>query len=428
MNFTEFLGVQNNSFVLNEKPVLLKSIGLGSWLNLEHMMAGIPGTHSQIMEAFTYVFGSEKSRLFWESFYTVGVTESDIAFVKSQGLNSVRIAVNHRLFFDHEKFEQTTAIRHIDRVLDYCAKHEIWAVIDLHSAPGGQNPDWHSDNNSGDYGFWKNSGYQEQMVGLWKQIAAYYKDSKVVAGYDLINEPCYFEKELDEALLRYSRESTKAIRSVDKNHIIFYEGNTYSRDFTMFAQNMDENCAYTFHFYPFLQIAELVDDESLSAVLEKQLNNDISLIHIQTVLKKPIWCGETGHPHHLHRTKFALSAFLKLLEAQNISWALWPYKDKGAMGFVHLGEQSGWNLKMNELSENWNFFDFFKQDSAVAIKQESDKMKYYRDMAEFATRGLEVFTANLKNTDFDALFNLIFEFRLENMVLNSFSMLNIEGN
>jgi hypothetical protein len=26
-------------------------------------------------------------------------------------------------------------------------------------------------------------------------------------------------------------------------------------------------------------------------------------------------------------------------------------------------------------TENWNFFDFFKQDSAIAIQQETDKMK-----------------------------------------------------
>jgi endoglucanase len=420
MDFSNFLSIQNESFALNGKPVFLKSIGLGSWLNLEHMMVGIPGTESQIKQAFTDVYGSEKCTRFWEQFYNIGVTDADIAHIKSKGLNSVRIAVNHHLFFDHPSLDQTTAIRHIDRVLGYCENHGLWAIIDLHTSPGGQNPDWHSDNATGDYGFWKNAQYQDEIICLWGKIAAYYQHSKVVAGYDLINEPCYFEKEFDKTLINFSLRATQAIRSVDKNHIIFYEGNTYSRDFTMFTQNLDENCAYTFHFYPFLQIKELINDGNLKSVIEKQLNSDISLKHIRTVLKKPLWCGETGHPHHQHETKFALDSFLKLLEEQNISWALWPYKDNGAMGFVHLGKNSPWNKTMDELSGNWNFFDFFKEDSAVAIQHETDKMKYYRDMAAFSTEGLDCFTERLRKTSYESLFYLIHEFELKKMSVNSF--------
>lgn len=36
-------------------------------------------------------------------------------------------------------------LKHLDRVIDLCAKHGIYTVIDLHAAPGGQNIDWHSD-------------------------------------------------------------------------------------------------------------------------------------------------------------------------------------------------------------------------------------------------------------------------------------------
>ena len=36
--------------------------------------------------------------------------------------------------------------KHLDRVIDLCAKHGIYTILDLHTAPGGQNPDWHSDN------------------------------------------------------------------------------------------------------------------------------------------------------------------------------------------------------------------------------------------------------------------------------------------
>jgi aryl-phospho-beta-D-glucosidase BglC (GH1 family) len=35
--------------------------------------------------------------------------------------------------------------KHLDRVIDLCAKHGIYTIIDMHTAPSGQNPGWHSD-------------------------------------------------------------------------------------------------------------------------------------------------------------------------------------------------------------------------------------------------------------------------------------------
>lgn len=39
--------------------------------------------------------------------------------------------------------------KHLDRVIDLCAKHGIYTIIDLHAAPGGQNLDWHADTGLG---------------------------------------------------------------------------------------------------------------------------------------------------------------------------------------------------------------------------------------------------------------------------------------
>ena len=34
----------------------------------------------------------------------------------------------------------------LDRVVKLCQKYELFVILDLHSVPGGQNTDWHSDN------------------------------------------------------------------------------------------------------------------------------------------------------------------------------------------------------------------------------------------------------------------------------------------
>ena len=39
-----------------------------------------------------------------------------------------------------------SGFKHLDRVIEICAQHGIYTILDLHTAPGGQNPDWHSDN------------------------------------------------------------------------------------------------------------------------------------------------------------------------------------------------------------------------------------------------------------------------------------------
>lgn len=63
-------------------------------------------------------------------------------------------------------------------------------ILDLHSLPGGQNPDWHSDNPSNWAGFWEERDYQDRVVWLWEQVAGRYKDNEWVAGYNPVNEPC----------------------------------------------------------------------------------------------------------------------------------------------------------------------------------------------------------------------------------------------
>lgn len=38
-----------------------------------------------------------------------------------------------------------SGFKHLDRVINICAQHGIYTILDLHTAPGGQNTDWHAD-------------------------------------------------------------------------------------------------------------------------------------------------------------------------------------------------------------------------------------------------------------------------------------------
>lgn len=402
-----YLSTTGNEFTYNDIPVRLRGFGLGNWLNLEHFMLGFPGTDTQIREAIVNAFGKDRAQAFWDHYYTCYTDEADLEFVAKLGLNMVRVPVNHHLFAG--TFENSVGVREIDRLLTFCEQHRIWAILDMHTTPGGQNPDWHSDNPNGKDRFWGDEGAQTDIIELWQRIADYYRDAEWIGGYDLLNEPCYFKNDYDEVMIRFYSELTNSIRKVDSNHILFYEGNAYARDFSMFTGNLDDHCSYTFHLYPFLQIPDELDAPDLRKSLEQSLARSVTLAHLHD-LNKPLFCGETGHPQHLPDHFNALAVFLNLLEEQSISWALWPLKDCGSMGVINPPKNGKWSQLVNDLTDNWNFWDLFNKDSILASSDMQDRYRFYKQLIAETTNAYAAFAEKLARIDFKELDQAVEEF------------------
>jgi len=413
-----FLSTKENKFVYNNTEVILKGIGLGNWLNLEHFMFGLPGTDSQIREAILNEYGEDNYNTFWDKYYSVYISEQDIKFIHSLGMNHVRIAINHNLF-NKNNFDSSIAIRELNKLIEYLKKYNIWGIIDIHTVPGGQNPDWHSDNYSGVDNFWTDKNSKLEIIDLWSKIANYYKNEPIIGGFDLINEPCYFNKSNDLEMISFFEACTKAIREVNTNHIIFYSGNTYSRDFSMFSKNLDFNSAYTFHLYPFLQIPQKINSKNCKKELLESLHKDVTLEHLTNKLKKPLWCGETGHPLHLAQNSNILQEFISILESKNIGWALWPLKDCGQMALTFPKKDGKWNTICKQLSNNWCFWNLFTQDSFLATQGKEDKYEYYKWLANESTDAWKITKDNFKNLPFNKLLDALNDFKFENCLRNN---------
>lgn len=139
--------------------------------------------------------------------------------------------------------------KHLDRVIDLCSKHGIYTILDLHSAPGGQNTDWHSDHGGHIANFWNHKDHQDRVVWLWEQLAAHYKDNKWIAGYNPLNEPT---EPKHIRLVQFYDRLYDAIRAIDPHHILFLDGNTFASDFTHFRDEYVkkwENASYSIHDY-----------------------------------------------------------------------------------------------------------------------------------------------------------------------------------
>jgi aryl-phospho-beta-D-glucosidase BglC (GH1 family) len=126
------------------QPVVLRGFGLGGWMNMENFITGYAANEQAQREAIRRVLGDELGEFFFDRFQAYFFTEDDARFIRSLGLNLLRIPLNYRRFEDDMRpFElKQDGFAHLDRVIDACARHNVYTILDLHALPGAQNQHW----------------------------------------------------------------------------------------------------------------------------------------------------------------------------------------------------------------------------------------------------------------------------------------------
>ncbi len=313
------LSQQKNFFTVNGKdiidlegrPIILKGINLGNWLVPEGYMFHFKKINSPrlIYDFFKILIGETESNRFWEKFREDYIAKEDIHFIKALGFNSVRIPFNYRLFVtDYPYYElKGPGYDLLDRVINWCKEENLYVILDMHCAPGGQTGD-NIDDSFG-YPFLLEDEFSQELTAkIWKRIAEIYKDETIIIGYDLLNEPIahYFDKEkLKPLLIPLYKKITSAIREVDTNHIIIYGGAIWDSDFSVFTEPIDSKAIYTFHKYWTPPTQEVIQE----------------YIDFRDKFNVPIWLGESGE-----NTNEWINEFRQTLERNNIGWCFWPYK------------------------------------------------------------------------------------------------------
>lgn len=433
-----FVKIDGQKFLADGKEILLRGYGIGNWLNLEHFMIGLPGTEKQLRSIITDTYGAEKAKAFWNKYYECYVGEADFKFLKNLGVNAVRIPFNYRQFesdqapyqYDDSGFEQ------IDRVLGLCEKYEIYAILDMHSVPGGQNPDWHSDNSVGEPLFWEFADFRNRTTALWQHIAKRYRKNTWIAAYDLMNEAS-LSGPAGNLVADFYENLAKEVRKIDKNHVFFYEGDFYSQDFRSFCPSKDPGIAYSFHTYPFGGYHKMSAEEKKAANgatleetihhLDSSIMNNFEMKDIKEKMNRPFWCGETGISYDADNNPLyekVLEASIAVFEKNNISWTLWCYKDANRMGTVHIKPDSGWKALMQEAGKGWSFNrelddcgveaeELIKKLSAVQNDQLKRKIQF-RNAANTHIVLAERMREAFKSIPYERLMKAVESFRFEN--------------
>ncbi len=301
--------------------VILRGIGTGNWMLQEGYMmqtSGVAGTQHEYRAKLVGTIGEEKTGIFYEKWLGYHFRRIDADSMKSWGFNSVRVAMHYKWFtppIEEEPVQsQITWLEKgftmIDSLLDWCGDNKMYLILDMHGAPGGQGKDTNiSDYDPSKPSLWESQANKDKIIALWKKLAERYSEEPWIGGYDLINETNWTFSEGNNSKLRELMVNiTNAIREVDKNHIIFVEGNGFANDFSGLTPPWDSNMAYSFHKY-----WNYNTQESIGFALN--LRNSYNV---------PIWLGEAGENSNVWFT-----SLIALCEKNRIGWSWWPLKKPG---------------------------------------------------------------------------------------------------
>ena len=298
----------------NGDPIILRGVGLGGWMLQEPYMMNFVGgadNQQQFRSKLESLIGETNTQEFYDNWLDNFVTKTDIDSIASWGFNSVRLPMHYNLFtlpIEQEDPGQNTwldkGFEIVDNLLEWCKDNQLYLILDLHAAPGGQGYDQGiSDYDTSKPSLWESDANKQKMVALWDKLAERYKNEEWIGGYDILNEPNW---NLSGSEIRNLYvQVTNAIRSHDTNHIIFIEGNWFANDYTGLTPPWDNNMVYSFHKY-----------------WNDNTQNTIQwVLDMRNQYNVPLWMGESGENSNVW-FKEAISLF----EDNDIGWAWWPWK------------------------------------------------------------------------------------------------------
>lgn len=317
--------------IVNERGenVLLRGMGLGGWMLQEGYMLRVnkDGQQHRLRERIDSLLGPKGTQEFYDAWLANHTRKIDVDSMKAWGFNSIRLPMHYNLYTLPVEKEPVTGgqtwlqkgFALTDSLLAWCKAAKIYLILDLHATPGGQGNDVNiSDRDASKPSLWESEADKQKMIALWRKLAERYAAEPWIGGYDIINEPNWgfadpadrngLKEKINGPLKKLMEDVTKAIREVDKKHIIIIEGNGWGNNYNGILPPWDNNMVLSFHKY-----WNKNDQASVQHIVQAREQYNI-----------PVWLGETGENSNVW-----FSEAVRLLEANNIGWSWWPLKKMG---------------------------------------------------------------------------------------------------
>lgn len=328
---SNFLKVSGNKIVDGGKQIRLKGVNFGGWLMMEAYFMHAPNIAVQVFKReFEKRLGREALLEFEKKFRGTYIREEDFAAIARMGCNCFRLPFNCRLIETAPYEYDPGGVAYLDKAIHWAKKYKLKVILDLHAAPGAQNHDWHGDS-LGEAGLWISRVNQKRVSALWKFLADRYKNNTTVAGYDLLNESVIADA---DKLNKFYAELIREIRTVDRNHILFVEGNNWAMDLDCLDDFDDDNWAYSIHFYHPLEFTfNLIPQlkyplRSKDGTFGKVTLRKMVGAYKKFAKKRPVFVGEFGinSRQGIYGDDLWLIDILDCFEGAGFHWTYWTYK------------------------------------------------------------------------------------------------------
>lgn len=299
--------------------------------------------------------GEERRRFF---------TREDVALAAKLGFDHLRIPVDEEQLFDEAGRPIEEAFGLLDAALDWCAEHELRAIVDLHILRSHHF-------NEREKPLWTEPAAQERFLGLWRQLSARLARRPVgQVAYELMNEPVADDP---ADWNRLAGRAVEVVREREPRRTLVIGSNMWQSASTFDRLRLpdgDRNVLPSFHFYtpmplthygagwtkvgeyrgPVRYPGEVVAEADLAglpadlvgaigrgdrhfdrSVLEERIAKPIALARATSL---PLYCGEWGALPSLPRADRLrwYADFRGVLEKYGIGWATWDWK--GGFGVV----------------------------------------------------------------------------------------------
>ncbi len=305
-------------------PVRLRGVNFGGWLMMEAYLLGAPSFPQSVFEQeFIRQCGKKALGELMARFRDNFITEFDFKQVADWGMNCIRLPFHYKIG------EDDRTVTYLDKAVAWARKYNVYLILDLHAAYGAQNPDWHAGSSNGKAELWTKEINRNKTYALWEKLADRYKHETIVAGYDLLNESLVENTAL---LNEFYRGAIKAIRGVDKQHILFIEGSFWAQRIDVLDDFADDNWVYSIHYYepiefsfdwiPFLRYP-------LPAFGKDEIRRRMEGYSRFTQKKKrPVLVGEFGihYRQGVYNEHVYLKDILESLNDLGFHWTYWTYK------------------------------------------------------------------------------------------------------
>ncbi|WP_302062433.1 glycoside hydrolase family 5 protein [uncultured Duncaniella sp.] len=336
----QFVKVDGHDLIKPDGSKLyITGTNLGNWLNPEGYMFGFQRMNAprQINDVICKLVGPDKAAEFWTKFKDNYITKADIDYIASTGANTIRLPFHYKLFTDEDYMGLSSSqdgFARVDSVVSWCKANNLYLILDMHDAPGGQT----GDNIDDSYGYpWlmESEKSQQQFCDIWTRIADRYKCEPTILGYELLNEPVatYFEAvqdSLNARLVDVYKKGVEAIRKVDPDHIILIGAPQWNSNFRpLEGVDFGSQVMYTCHRYGGAPTPEAIR----------------SYIDFRNKSGLPMYMGEIGHNSDEWQADF-----VKTMKENNIGYTFWPYKKRDGSCMVGITMPEEWEeiLKFGE--------------------------------------------------------------------------------